>query len=296
MQELWSTGNRLVAENEWVSSIDSLRTGIVAQDRQKAVRKLEELLISSVRQRIFRHKKIGLFFSGGVDSSLIAAVCKELKADFICYTVGFQEGTKDPEDITESKKVADHLGFKLRYKIFDLAETEEIIKKTVQELKYVDKVDTVNIGVGAVVMAAAELARKDKLAFFLSGLGSEEIFAGYQRHQVKDINQECWNGLKGMWSRDLVRDFTLSSSLDIAINTPFLDKELISYAMTLPGEWKINCRGNKVALREAAERLLGNFAWRKKRAAQYGSCFDKAISKLARQGGFDSKKKYLQSI
>ncbi|MFH1682211.1 MAG: asparagine synthase C-terminal domain-containing protein [Candidatus Woesearchaeota archaeon] len=296
MQELWSKEDRLITEEEWIKTISNLKKKDTIKNLSEAKKQLKDILTDSVKKRVPQDKKIGVFFSGGVDSSFIAAVCKELSADFTCYTVGFQEGTKEPEDILEAKKVAQKLGFKLKYKLFNLKETETIIKKTIKTLKPVHKTDVVNIGVGAVILAAAELARKDKINHLLGGLGSEEIFAGYQRHQVKDINQECWRGLKAMWSRDLVRDFTLSQSLNITINTPFLDEELIAYAMTLPGHWKINPEGNKMILREIAEEFLGTFAWRKKKAAQYGSCFDKAISKLAKQQGFKFKKDYLDSL
>jgi len=71
---------------------------------------------------------------------------------------------------------------------------------------------------------------------------------------------------------------------------------LISYAMKLPAEWKIIDGKKKVILREVAEEFLGEFAWRKKKAAQYGSCFDKAISKLAKKNGFNLKKEWLDSL
>jgi asparagine synthase (glutamine-hydrolysing) len=41
---------------------------------------------------------------------------------------------------------------------------------------------------------------------------------------------------------------------------------------------------------------LGEMAWRKKKAAQYGSCFDKAISKLTKKNKFQFKKNYLESL
>ena len=113
---------------------------------------------------------------------------------------------------------------------------------------------------------------------------------------VANINHECWQGLKYMHDRDLVRDFNLAKELNIEIKTPFLDKDLIAYAMKLPGDWKIQEEKKKVILREVAEEFLGEFAWRKKKAAQYGSCFDKAINKLTRKNGFKLKKDYLDSL
>ncbi len=296
MQELWIKNNKLIPEKEWIKLISNLKSKDRFKNKQKVKKELREKLIRSVRERIPK-KKFGIFFSGGVDSSLIAILCRKLKADFICYVVGFQdEKTKEPADITEAKKVAKKFGFKLRYKVYNLKEAEKIIKKTVKILKPVKKTDVVNVGVGAVVVAAIELAKKDKIDYFLGGLGSEEIFAGYERHKVEDINKECWIGLRGMWQRDLVRDFNLAKDNKLEINTPFLDEELIKFAMKIPSKWKLNKKYKKVILREVAEEFLGTFAWRKKKAAQYGSCFDKAISKLAKQKEFKLKKEYLAEL
>ena len=294
MQEIWLKNNELIDKQEWGQLIDSLKHKKLIHKKEQAKQVLKDKLIKAVKQRI-PQEKFGLFFSGGVDSSFIAAICKLMNKEFVCYTVGFQEDTKEPEDVTEAKKVAQKLGLKLQAKIYDLQEAEEIIKKTVKILN--PKIDVVSIGVGAVIVAAAEMGLTQGINIFLGGLGSEEIFAGYERHdQAKEINDECWQGLKYMWDRDLVRDYTIAKELNININTPFLDKELIEYAMMLPGTWKILKDKKKVILREVAEEFLEKFAWRKKKAAQYGSCFDKAISKLARKNGFKFKKDYLESL
>ena len=294
MTELWLKNKKLVPEKEWVLTIEDLQSKERIKDKKIAKKQLRKLFVEAVERRL-PPGRFGGFFSGGVDSGLIASICKFLKRDFVCYAVGFQDSeTKEPEDITEAKKVAKVLGLKLKFKIYTLKEVEIIIKKVVEILKPVGKTDVVNVGVGAVVLAARELGKKEKV--FLGGLGSEEIFAGYERHKVKDVNEECWQGLKKMWSRDLVRDFNLAKKSEIRVGTPFLDEELIKYAMQLPGKWKLSEVEKKIILREVAEEFLGEFAWRKKKAAQYGSCFDKAIGKLAKQKGFKLKKDYLGSL
>jgi len=297
MQELWLEKNELAPQEDWIKVIENLKTKEIIENKEEAKTILKEKFVQAIKSRL-QTKKFGIFFSGGVDSSFIAAICKSLDKDFVCYAVGFQDDeTKEPEDIIEAQKVAKKLNLNLKYNIYNLEEAETIIKKTVKILKKVNKTDVVNIGVGAVVLAATELGQEDNINYFFSGLGSEEIFAGYERHnQAENIQEECWQGLKLMWSRDLVRDFNLAKELNIKIKTPFLDKELIEYAMKLPAEWKIVREKKKVILREVAEEFLGEFAWRKKKAAQYGSCFDKAIAKLAKKNGFKLKKDWLDSL
>lgn len=295
--EIYLKNNHLIRKEEWIKKINNLRSKELIKDKKQAKKQLKKIIIESIKKRI-PGRKFGVLFSGGVDSSLITFLSQKLGGDFICYTVGFQDGkTKIPQDIVEAKKVAKKFNFPLKYKIFNLKEAEGIIKKTISLLKKVNKVDVVNIGVGAVILAALELGKKDKINCFFSGLGSEELFAGYERHrQSKKVNQECWKGLKEMWERDLVRDFNLAKSLEVKISTPFLDQELIKYALKLPADWKISKRGSKLILREVAAEFLGKFAWRQKKAAQYGSCFDKALEKLAKKEGFKSKGEWLKSL
>ena len=292
--------DKLVSEEEWSSVIDKLQSSVSGKLAQKeAVKVLKKEIIAAVKRRI-PSSKFGVFFSGGVDSSLITLICKQLKADFTCYSVGFKtEGMDLAPDLEYARRVADHLGVDLKLKVYDMQQAENIIKDVVAMLPKPATVDAdfvVKVGVGCVVVAAHKLA-KEKL--FFSGLGSEELFAGYDRHsKVDDVNAECWRGLKLMWARDLIRDCSIASSLGIKIATPFLDEKMIVSAMKVPGELKLKDEKKKIIIRQVAEELGldKEFAWRKKMGAQYGSRFDRAIAKLAKKKGFKTKGEYLQSL
>jgi len=195
-----------------------------------------------------------------------------------------------------ARKAADHLGLKLIGKAFSLEEAEAIIKQAVRILPRPMTIDAdyvVKVGVASVIIAAKSMAKEDN---FFSGLGSEEIFAGYDRHaKATDIDAECWEGLRKMWKRDLVRDHAVGKALGITLLTPFLDEEVIVEAMKVPGERKIVGEHKKAVLREIAEELglPHDVAWRKKQGAQYGSRFDRALEKLAAKSGMRMKGEYL---
>ena len=218
---------------------------------------------------------------------------------FICYTLGFQDDkSKEPEDIGSAECAAKELGLNIKTSIINLQEAKALIKKTVKVLGP-ELNNVVNVGVGGVVLGCIEMAKLDGVKHLFSGLGSEELFAGYQRHKLaKNKQEECWQGLLRMYERDLLRDFAIASSQGIIISTPFLDKELIGVAMRIPDKFKIDNDKSKIILREAAEELglPKEIAWRAKRAAQYGSRLDKAISRLAKKNGFKFKKDYLKSL
>lgn len=275
------------SKQAWDEFINSLKNIKKTTNKEE----IKATLINSIKKNT-PNERFGILFSGGIDSTFIALVCKQLKKDFICYCVGIENS----EDLVEAKKVAKELNFKLKTKLFTLEEAKSILKETTKTL---GEADVMKVGVASVIYAAMQLAKEDNIKYFFTGLGSEEIFAGYQRHELsQDINKECWQGLSAMYERDIERDLKIAAKFKAKVLVPFLDRELIINAMNLPAEQKIKDGQNKCILREIAKDLglKKEFAERKKRAAQYGSKFDRAILRLARREKIKYKKEYLQKF
>ncbi len=281
---------------EWRKFIESAQTDIIIPGKEEAKAKLKQVLVDTIKKQI-PDKKFGVLFSGGVDSTTIALMCKQLGADFTCYSIGFREGDiSEPQDVVFAKKLAKQLDLNLKAEIYDLKGVEKLVRNTVQLL---GKQDVVTAGVGAVVYAGLGLAKKDGITAMFSGLGSEELFAGYQRHELAyDVQEECWTGLFKMYERDLTRDLPLGKHFSIDVLVPFLEYDVIKTAMTIPASFKLTRDNNKMILREVAAELgvPDEVAFRKKKAAQYGSNFDKAIKKLAKKAGFAYKSDYLNTL
>lgn len=274
-------------EKEWTQHIEQLENKTKPSTKEE----LKEKILVAITQLIPK-EKFGVFLSGGVDSSFIAMICRQQNADFICYSVGL----KDSPDIISSKKVAEIFSLRHKVKEYLIEEAHELFKKTV---KLFGCSDVLTIGVGAVVYAAVELAKQDNIKKFFSGLGSEEIFAGYDRHaKAQDKHQECWNGLKAMWKRDIVRGNLLAEKLNFESLDPLLDDDVIKSAMGIDISKKISNVQKKIILREIAQELglPKEIAWRDKKAAQYGSWLDKAMEKLAKKNNFKTKGEYLKSL
>ncbi len=287
--------NRLITEEEWKSSIRTIRNDFnddLIDNKEKAIEIIQEPLINAIRERTT--KKFGVLLSGGLDSSLIALICKKLKLNFTCYSVGLE----DSPDIIAANKIAKDLRLEHKIKIYRINEYEELLKKTIEILK---TDDIAKVSVGTVVLAGLKFAKDNKEKIIFGGLGSEEIFCGYNRHfkafkkSYKDVHEECWNGLETMYKKDLTRDYLISEYTKIKVETPFLDKDLIINAMKIHPKLKINDDTKKIILRLLAINLglKEEFAMRRKIAAQYGSNFDKAIEKLSKRNGFKQKGDYL---
>ncbi|MBU0536100.1 MAG: diphthine--ammonia ligase [Nanoarchaeota archaeon] len=264
------------------------------QTKEEIRIRVTELLQEAVRKRV-PQKSVGLLFSGGIDSTMIAVMLKRLGVDFTCYTAALDSET-EAEDVVYARKVAEALGLKLKIIKIKLEEVEGYLRKIVP---LIEDSNVVKVGVALPFYVCCETAKRDGIKVILSGLGSEEIFAGYERHKRSiNINRECYSGLLKMYERDLYRDDVVTMSNSIELRVPFLDKELVSYALKIPSVYKLSGERNKIALRDAAAKLgLDNeFAERKKRAAQYGSRFDKAIEKLAKKSGSRTKSEYLKGF
>lgn len=269
--------------------------------------KLKGLLISSVAKRI-PDTKFGILFSGGVDSSLIALICKELGVDtrrqslrspkntkhfcdFKCY-VGAVSGFSEAEDLRYARKAAKLLNVELVEGIVEFKDVEKYLKRV---LPLIESNNVIKAGVALTFFAACEKAKKDGIRVIFSGVGSEDLFAGYERHiKANDINKDCLSGILRIYERDLYRDDVVTMANNLELRVPFLDKSLVDYSIKIPAKYKFEGEIKKKILRECAEELglASEIAFRKRRAAQYGSNFDKAIEKLAKKNN-KNKSAYL---
>lgn len=259
-------------------------------------KELEGLIVKSIKKQAPK-QKFGILFSGGIDSTLIALILKKLKKDFTCYTAVLDDSNlKTPEDLIFAKKAAKKLNLKLKIIKIKLKDVEKYIKKIIPVIK---DANVVKVGVALPIYIAIEQAKKDRCKAVFSGLGSEEIFAGYQRHrESSNINEECLKGIKMLYERDLSRDIPISKYHKVEIKLPFLDKELVKYSLKIPGKFKIVEGKEKYILRKVALNLglSKEFAMRKKKAAQYGSNFHKGLAKSAKKRGFEFISGYLANF
>ncbi len=262
------------------------------KDMEEVAEEIKRMFLSSVEKRI-PGGDFGLLFSGGVDSTMIAAALQELDADFTCYTAGIEHGNVDaPRDVEWAEKVADEMGLELECYQAELEEVEMMLPKLTS---WISTTSTVKLGVALPFHFALQEADDGKVVF--SGLGSEQLYAGYSR-MGDYTNRECLSGLRSIFERDLYRDDVVAMRNGYELRVPFLDHELVEHALTIPGEFKVRDDYRKYVLRLAAEKLgvPVEVAWRKKTAAQYGSNFDKAIDRLAKNTGYSSKQEYLNTF
>ncbi|MFA7361206.1 MAG: asparagine synthase (glutamine-hydrolyzing) [Candidatus Kapaibacterium sp.] len=145
------------------------------------VNELDELLNDSVRLQMISDVPIGILLSGGLDSSLIAALMRrhnkgEINAFTIKFSAEDQKFEKMEDDSIWAKKVADLL--ELNYKeILIKPDDEKIFHDTVYHL---DEPIADPAAINTYLISKA--ARKENIVVLLSGMGGDEIFGGYRKH------------------------------------------------------------------------------------------------------------------
>ena len=301
-----SNFSKKITKEEWDNHIDYLdELPDIISTKEKTYLSLKEHISKNVEGTNF-----GVLLSGGIDSSLIAKICKDFGYNFRCFCVGIA-GSKD---IYYAQKISDDLNLDLVTREYSYEEVENLLKEVIEILpkpiidddNYIEYI--VKVTVSAVLLGAMRLGNEE---LFLSGIGAEELFAGYHRHSkaideggewrglaIEDLEKESLNGLKRMHNLVFERDGLVCNYLSKSVLAPYLANNVILQAMNMDSSQKIDSYNNKKILREIAFDIdiPEEFYNRKKKGAQYGSGFDKAISKLAKLNNFKLKKRYLDTL
>ena len=246
---------------------------------------IKEKLIESVKIRL-PDSKFGILFSGGLDSAIIAKICKDLKADFTCYTAVFYDKSTD---LINAKKAAELLDVKLKFKVFSRDDAEKILPEVVP---LIEDSNVSKVGVAMTMYAACRLAAEDGMKVIFSGSGADEVFSGYHRHKsTTDIKKDIYSDLLKVYEKNTYRDDVVAMANRLELRVPFLDKELAKSALNASHSKP----GSKELLRDIAReiQLPEEIASLPKKAAQYGSNSDKIIQLLAKR---KSKSAYLNTI
>ena len=84
--EIFIKENNLIEKADWEKLIASIETKYeyLETNKERAKRKIRDLIEKSIISRADNLEKFGILFSGGVDSTLIAFICKQHNYDFTC--------------------------------------------------------------------------------------------------------------------------------------------------------------------------------------------------------------------
>ncbi len=234
------------------------------------IRILRKTLHESVKKRLMSEVPVGAFLSGGLDSSIIAALASKEKHNLNTFSVGFKESP----DLQKAREVAQHIGSKHHEYILNHKEVREELPNIIYYLESYDQ-DLVRSAIPCYFVS--KLASK-YVKVILTGEGADELFAGYDYFKsIQDkekLAREMTRTINTLHNINLQRVDRMTMAHSIEGRVPFLDREMIRIAQTIPISLK--SRGNpsieKWILRKAFEDILPkNIVWRKKEQFDKGS-------------------------
>jgi asparagine synthase (glutamine-hydrolysing) len=253
----------------WADTIPSRKLSIV---------KLRRALEKSVKEHMMSDVPYGVLISGGLDSSLIAAIASKFRKKRVesgdkeeawwPRMHSFAVGLKDSPDLKCARKVANYIGTVHHEVVFTIQEGFDAIKDVIYHLETFD-VTTIRAATPMYLMARKIKSMGIKMV--LSGEGADEVFGGYLYFHMapnsKELHEETVRKLFMLSKYDCLRANKSTAAWGIETRVPFLDKEFLDFAMSFDPKEKL-CSGDRIekyVLRKAFKGYIPrDILWRQK--------------------------------
>jgi len=263
---------------EWRHEMPSALSSSTITDEDEAVAALAEGLEAAVTRQLMCDVPYGALLSGGLDSSIIAALAArhsarrveagEREPAWFPRLHTFSVGLEGSPDLKAAKVVADHIGSVHHSFTYTLQEGLDAVEDVIRHLETFD-VTTIRAATPMFLMSRRIKAMGIKMV--LSGEGADEMFGGYlyfhKAPNAEEFHFETVRKLDALHQFDCLRANKATASWGIEGRVPFLDVELLDVAMRIDPTLKMTGpeRMEKYLLRRAFDHLLPDeIAWRQK--------------------------------
>ncbi len=262
------------------------------------IKRLRNTLEKVVNSHLMSDVPLGVFLSGGLDSSITTAMSRKIIGRPIhSFSVGI-EGCPDLESARMLSRYLDTIHHEY------LLTVDEVMSKIPEIIYYLESYDQDLVRSAIPTYFTARLAR-EHVKVVLSGEGADELFAGYGYFKGLNGNNEALQSemrraVSTLHNINLQRVDRLTMAHSIEARVPFLDREAIEVSLSIPSEYKLcgNPPIEKWILRKAVEDLLPDqITWRKKEQFDEGSgiidFIEQSIAdKFSRTDAIDHQKKH----
>jgi asparagine synthase (glutamine-hydrolysing) len=248
------------------------------QDRAVARSALRAALLSAVQKRLLSDRPIGALLSGGVDSSLIAAIAARELAKRGAKLHTFSIGMPGSTDLKYAQLVADKIGSIHHNVIVSPQDFMNAVHDVVRDIESYD-ITSVRASVGNWLIGKFIKENTDIKVVF-NGDGSDEIGGGYIYSYAapsdEEFEAESERLLEEIHMYDVLRSDRSMAAHGLEARTPFLDKNVVATWRAFPTVFRRPAKGvqiEKAILREAFaddDYLPTEVLWRKKEAFSDG--------------------------
>ncbi len=239
---------------------------------------LRDALEESVKSHLMSDVPYGVLLSGGLDSSLVAAVAarfarNRVEDDDVSEAWwprlhSFAIGLKGSPDLAAAEIAAAalgtvHHGFEYTF--------EEGLDALPEVIRHIETYDVTTIRASTPMYLLARRIKAMGVKMVLSGEGSDEIFGGYlyfhKAPNAREFHEELVRKLDALYNYDCLRANKSMMAWGVEPRVPFLDVEFLDVAMKMDAQAKMAGKGRieKAVLREAFEGYLpDSILWRQK--------------------------------
>jgi asparagine synthase (glutamine-hydrolysing) len=156
--------------------------------RRISVDEFESTLLDSVEKHLIADVPVSTFLSGGLDSSLLTAMAKSKTDKLDAYTIAFQKSDQlfeaMPDDALYAEKIAKQLGVSL-HRVEITSDIVSLLPKMVASLD-----EPIGDAAAINTFLICQAARDAGVKVLLSGMGADELFAGYRKHYACALAQK----------------------------------------------------------------------------------------------------------
>jgi len=248
------------------------------KDNETDIAAIRKGLEEAVHRQLMSDVPYGVLLSGGLDSSIIAAVTAKYARQRIesgdtqeawyPRLHSFAVGLEGSPDLAAARKAADHIGSVHHEIKYTVQEGLDAIKDVIYHL---ETYDVTTIRASTPMYLLARVIKSMGIKMVLSGEGSDELFGGYlyfhKAPSAQAFHEETVRKLGKLHLYDCLRANKSLMAWGIEGRVPFLDKEFMDVAMNINPKDKMITpeRMEKWVLRKAFEDLLPeSIAWRQK--------------------------------
>ena len=195
-------------------------------------------LIKAVEKRLPGDRPVGLFISGGLDSSLIAGIATRVLGQR--GLPSFAIGMPGSPDVQNAQIVADFLGTQHHTVTFDVGEGLAAVQEVIRHLETYD-ITTIRASVPQYLLAQY-VAQNTDVKVVLSGEGSDELFGGYMYSHLAPSNdalqEDSARLVRELQYFDVLRTDRTTAAHGLEVRVPFLDRNFIQLVASLPASYK----------------------------------------------------------
>ena len=200
--------------------------------------KLQSYLIYSVEKRCSTtDRPIACLLSGGLDSSLIAAIVNEYHIKNNLPTLEtYSIGIEGSDDLFYANVVADYLGTKHTQIVLKEQDFLDAIPDVIKDIESYDTT-TVRASIGNWLIGKY-ISEHSAAKVIFNGDGADELMGGYlyvgNAPDSIEYDKECKSLLRDIHTFDVLRSDKCISSHGLEPRTPYLDREWTQFYLSIP--------------------------------------------------------------